>query len=76
MQRQYFLNQFRSGNPAFISSGGIIVPNKARTTPHFRKISKLNGVTCVTIENEYDYCTPRSIYKLRCALEILLHDLQ
>jgi hypothetical protein len=58
-------------NPAFISSGGIIVPNKARTTPHFRKISKLNGVTCVTIE-ENKLCCPRSIYKLRCALEILL----
>jgi hypothetical protein len=42
-----------------------MVPNKARTTPHFRKISKLNGVTCVTIEND-DYCTPEAY--INCAV--------
>ena len=30
-----------TGNPAFINNGGIIVPNKARKTPHFKKILKL-----------------------------------
>ena len=28
------------GKPAFISNGGIMVPNKARKIPHFKKISK------------------------------------
>jgi hypothetical protein len=56
-----------SGNPAFISSGGIMVPNKARTTPHFRKISKLNGVTCVTIENENTITAPPEAY-INCAV--------
>ena len=33
-----------NGNPAFISIGGIIVPNKDRTIPHFMKIARLKAV--------------------------------
>ena len=35
------------GKPAFSNIGGIIVPKRAKTIPHFVKISKLKGVVWV-----------------------------
>jgi hypothetical protein len=34
-----------NGKPKFIRIGGIIVPNKDKIIPHFRKIARLKGVT-------------------------------
>ena len=59
------------GNPAFIKSGGIIVPKRDSMTPHFMKILKLKGVDCVTIAKANTMTAPpNSMYKLRCAEEM------
>jgi hypothetical protein len=70
MQRQYFQTIPVSGNPAFISSGGIIVPNKARTTPILEKF-KVKWKLVLLSKMKILHCTPEA-YINRCALEILL----
>ena len=56
------------GKPAFNNIGGMIVPKRATIIPHFKKISKLNGVDCVTIEKRKTMIAPPwSMYRLRCA---------
>lgn len=41
-----------NGNPAFKSIGGIMVPNKESTIPHFKKIEKLNSLAEENTPNE------------------------
>ena len=65
-----------SGNPAFNSIGGIIVPKRAMIIPHFAKISKLKGVTCVNKAKVNTITAPpRIIYKLRCVEEMVVATL-
>ncbi len=73
MKPQCFLNQSRYLEILHsIVAGGIIVPNNAKTIPHFRKIAKLKAVVCVAnAKPKTIIAPPNSIYRLRCAEEIL-----